>query len=354
MLFKARCLITFNEGILMSHWTGNSYVFKLNEQATDYSALVEHIKNDFTRLQNQAHEQGGEYWSGSLKQDNNVIRIYMTAKKSGAAELGNQTLRQVEQHIKADKTHQSYVYEYDSGECEGLIMHATGEKITALIKKIQQANISLKKNQSREVYIDQLEHYLHHPENISQLEKEGEKVRLLESLKNQAYQTQTVFGKCFTGENRHKLDQRWLIYFLAYGTSDLLDAQTSPVHRSWVSLKEILYIEDNDQNPSSWGSQVLKYFIQKGVDFTDCPVSGHLYKYGRFGYATQKVKENEIHNWFEANANNETFIAYPQFSVEVTQWLEKHYPATLDKLNQKIQSLDVSINLSDQKNKSVI
>lgn len=311
----------------MGHWIGNKYKIKLNKESNNYQEIVDSIYNDFRKNQRIYEESRVESWLGNINESlDGVITVSMESYKSAPVTLSSSTEEIIKNNVSKNEN-ESYFYTIDIGENEGFIKSTYGlAKIIA--KKLENAGIdtySIERN-------EYIEYYIQYPDKLSEINKLAEPNELKAELYDKVSNVNVSFNRCFSANGNKTLNELWLVYFMVYGTKELFYAQTSPVNKNNISLKEILYAEDNDLNPSTWGKNLLKLFMESGVIFQEdsSDISGYLRVGGRLGYKSELVPCEKINEWFQENKAD--FIKYPQFTEQTLNILKQKYPGTLEKL----------------------
>lgn len=309
----------------MGHWTGTTYYFKLNTEDPSYESIVEGLEANVERNRKIDEENPGEQWSGSVTTNyRREIVVSMCTYKGGPTYLDSNILNKTKENIRSQPD-TCYLYCEDNGEERGAITPVEGLAVT-IFNKMQDANLI----QYPYPKPDEFLHYLYYPQEVPKLDELGEQRRFLRHFYNKNYRCDTVFGYTLIDRDKNTVSEKWIAYFLAYGTEGLLVAQLSPVEKRAVTLKEILYNEDHIYMAKGWGSKLLSGLTQWGVIFPDGKNSGNLYKRYWMESSPEKVTDESIEAWF--HLHQKEFVQYPKFSKETQEFLKQNFPATYRKL----------------------
>jgi hypothetical protein len=315
----------------MEEIVGNDYRFRLNRNASNYQEILSDIRNELSKNEELHYSQNQGSWQSHFHIDDidKIVQVIMVADYTPAPiNLSADLFKKIKENIKTNPD-EYYAYSMDRGLNEGVIKNCEGIAKT-LADKISDTHIKLYNKDGQETF----KYYINNLAEMSQLDRYGEAKRLKKKLLNNSYDI--VFNKCLTNEKK-EFNELWTVYFLVNGTKDLLHAKTD-VGSFPMSLKEILYFEDNGKRFSTWGKNLLEHLTIAGVRFdeTTDDISGNLLVGGKLGDPLRKVDSEAINKWFKKHKSN--VVHYPKFTDEVLETLKTEFPATYEKLNRIMES----------------
>jgi hypothetical protein len=308
---------------------GNDYRFRLNENTDNYHEILSDINKEIQENKKLHTENGKGSWDGHVQIENHDIKVFMSANYENAPiKLSPLILKRIKDNVRT-KPEEAYFYTVDvSGINPGTIRNCEGFAKT-LAQKIDDMEMYLYEEDG----IQAFNYYMAAPSEIHKLDKLGEKKRLQRKLLNNSYEI--TFNKCFTDEKK-EFNDLWIAYFLVHGTKDPFTAKTN-YYPQKLSLKEILYFEDNNGNgktKGSWGKTVLKHLNRAGVVFDEGTkdITGNLIFGGKIGEPIRSEDPEVVNEWFHKNKIH--LFHVPKFSKDTIETLQREFPATFERLDK--------------------
>lgn len=329
----------------MGHWTGIKYTFKLNEEDSSYEDILVNMQEEIDKKYQEEEKDPGESFSASMNIKNGKVIYSSSGYKSRVSnDLSNDLLRKIEKNINT-KPESAYYFQEDNGENNGAI-----EKLFGYAKKVGQYLLDAGYADNygfigfyNEKGIEKFLNCIDNKEELEKVIKEGEEERLLRDLANPIYKVNLSDARelHFDYEvNKNQINEKWLAYFLVYGTNKKLYTQISPIDKQYLNLKEFLYARAHDLSPSNWPEYMLKYYTKHGVEFKEGldSIDANFRAGIRIDYYGKEVTKELIENWYQKN--KEEFKEAPRFSKRTAMYLKENYPETFLKLKNKLIELN--------------
>lgn len=310
----------------MGNYSGDSYYFKINPNAEGYDNLIKALEENYQK--NDKEGAGGVEWSASFSIDKEGKgHSSLSGYKCRNTQLNSELMTLLYNNIRTDPDN-CYLYNVND--------NYTACALAGKAKYVEKLFKDCEKNLYDSSNTKYFEDCIQYPELIPNLIKNGEKLRLRNYLKDKSYSNydaHCIFNNQFINiiDGKKKFNQLWMAYFLIYGTEDLLKAQINPIRNSFLNLKEILYAQDHEENPSQLGTYLLQLFTQYGVKFEPLIPSKNIVLGGKIGNS-YTASAKQIDKWFEENKLEHT--EYPNFSKETVLLLKEKFPATYEELRE--------------------
>jgi hypothetical protein len=303
----------------MEFFEGNIYKIKLNKEDPYFGGIVKSIKADLSKKEKEYQQIKIGFFDCCFKEIDDVIEVKIISSKIDiSVELSRETIAEIIKNIDT-KPEDCYAFIEDCGENYGMIYPLAGRaiKISKAIERAALGPIYLNSN------IDLFYKAMFSNASFLELDKMKEKSLLLEDLRKELdYHCVPNEVNCFTSKKTKKINEKWLAYFLVYGTEGtILETNFGGEEKCMYPL-EVLYLSGD------WGVSCLKYMASIGIKFTVLEVCSPDF---------EEVNEGDLKMFL--SDNNLGFKGFRSFYPETLDYLKEKYPSTFEKLLPLISNI---------------
>lgn len=325
----------------MGHYTGTAYKFKLNEEDSSYEDILVNMQEEIDKKYIEEEKNPGESFGASMSVKNGIVSYSSGGYKSRVSHrLSYELIKKIQKNIN---TNPDVCYGYTIEENESI------EGLNGYAKKIGQYFFEAGYANSYNGYIgiynpDSIDLFKKCLENNSLLEeviRKGEGARLKTELfteKNEINEY-NFYQKKTPDSTQYEINEKWLVYWLIYGTEDKYNTDFNYYSNARMNLKEYLFALDYKHYDNHKGIKVLKDLTRYGVLFKEGldSIEGNFKLGVRYDASGHDISKEKIETWYQENKEN--FTEIPKISKTLANYLKENYPETFLKLKENLIEL---------------